>query len=116
MLTPPPTTRHGWGNVLLDAVIAWLFPSVAGSVLRLVIPEGAVLVGALLALQTLAFYLIGKARGRSGLATHLSKVTGLMAILSLALGRFQLVEWALGLPVLLATAALGGWTGSRGRD
>ena len=116
MPTPPSTTNHGWGNVILDTVIAWLLPSVSGVILRLVIPTGAVLVGALLAVQLLAFFLIGKVRGRAGLVPHLAKVVGLMAILSLALSGGQLGEWLIGLLVLVACAALGGWTGSRGRD
>lgn len=111
-----PSPSHGIGNVLLDTTIAWLLPSVSGAILRLVIPDGAVLVGALLALQLLAFFLIGKVRGRAGLVLHLAKVVGLMAALSLLLGGFEIAEWALGLPVLAACAALGGWTGSRGRD
>lgn len=113
MTTPRSRNSHGWGNVILDTVIAWLLPSVMGTLLRLVIPAGAALVGALLAAQLLAFYLIGKARGREGLAGHLARVAGLMAALSLALGGFNWPEWALGLPALAGCAALGGWAGSR---
>jgi hypothetical protein len=116
MPSSPTPTNHGWGNVILDAVIAWLLPSVASTLLRLVLADGATLVGVLLAVQLLAFYLIGKVRGRSGLTAHLAKVAGLMALLSLALSGGQLGEWLIGLPVLVACAALGGWTGSRGRD
>lgn len=116
MSSSPTTTNHGWGNVVLDTVIAWLLPSVAGAILRLIVPEGAVLVGALIALQLIAFFLIGKARGRAGLAAHLAKVVGLMAALSLVLCGFQTDERLLLLPVLAANAALGGWIGSRGRD
>ena len=113
MHPPAPKISHGWGNVALDTVIAWLLPSVAGTLLRLVLPEGAALVGALLALQLAAFYLIGKVRGREGLAAHLAKVVGLMAALSLVLCEFQVAEWFLLLPILAANAALGGWIGSR---
>jgi len=108
-----PGNPHGWGNVILDTVIAWLLPSVLGTLLRLVIPSGGALVGALLAAQLLAFYLIGKARGREGLAGHLARIAGVMAALSLALGGFDWPEWALGLPALAGCAALGGWVGSR---
>lgn len=113
MAREPEETAHGWGNVILDTLVAWLLPSVLGTILRLAIPEGAVLVGALLAAQLLAFYLIGKVRGRAGLGSHLVKVAGLMAALSLALGKFELAGWALGLPALAGCAALGGWAGSR---
>lgn len=113
MSQPAPKLSHGWGNVALDTVIAWFLPSVAGALLRLVLPEGAVLVGALLAIQLAAFYLIGKVRGREGLAAHLGKVVGLMAALSLVLSDFQVAEWLLLLPILAANAALGGWAGSR---
>lgn len=113
MTTHGSRGSHGWGNVILDAVIAWLLPSVLGTLLRLVVAEGAALVGVLLAVQLLAFYLIGKARGREGLPAHLAKVAGLMAALSLALGGFDWSEWALGLPALAGCAALGGWAGSR---
>lgn len=113
MSQPAPKLTHGWGNVALDTIIAWLLPSVASVLLRLVLPEGAVLVGALLALQLAAFYLIGKVRGREGLTLHLAKVVGLMAALSLVLCRFESAEWLLLLPILAANAALGGWLGSR---
>ncbi len=116
MSSSPTTTNHGWGNVLLDTVIAWLLPSVAGTILRLIVPEGAVLVGALIALQLLAFFLIGKVRGRAGLVPHLAKVVGLMAALSLVLCGLQVEGWLLLLPVLAANAALGGWVGSRQSD
>lgn len=113
MRPPAPKISHGWGNVALDTVIAWLLPSVAGTLLRLVLPEGAALVGALLALQLAAFYLIGKVRGRAGLAAHLAKVVGLIAVLGLVLSGLEAAEWFLLLPILAVNAALGGWIGSR---
>lgn len=113
MHPPAPKISHGWGNVALDIVIALLLPSVAGTLLRLVLPEGSALVGALLALQLAAFCLIGKVRGREGLASHLAKVVGLMAALSLVLCDFEVAEWFLLLPILAVNAALGGWIGSR---
>ena len=116
MSSQSPTTRHGWGNVLLDTVIAWLLPSVAGKVLRLALPEGAVLVGATLTFLLLAFYLIGRLRGRAGLAPHLAKVVALITALSLLASDVPFLDWLLGLPALIAAAALGGWTGSRGRE
>jgi hypothetical protein len=113
MSTHPTGRSPGWGTVILDTLVAWLMPSVLGKVLRVAVPEGAALVGALLAVQLLAFFLIGKARGRDGLARHLARVGVLMAGASLLLGGFNWVEWALGLPALAGCAALGGWAGSR---
>lgn len=113
MSTQREGRSQGWGNVILDTLVAWLMPSVLGKVLRMTVTEGATLVGALIAVQLLAFFLIGKVRGREGLAGHLARVCTLMAALSLAVGGFDLVEWALGLPVLAGCAALGGWAGSR---
>lgn len=113
MRVSPAPRAPGWGDVALDTLIATLLPSVCGFVFRLAVPEGTILLGALLAFQLLAFHLIGKVRGRAGLVRHLARVVAAMAALSLIMGRHDLTGWALGLPVLAACAALGGWSGSR---
>lgn len=103
----------GWGLVLLDTIIAWLLPSVGGQVLRLMLNEGALLMGALLSLQILAFYMIAKVRGRTGLIRHLTRVVGLMGAASLLISQVTLSEGLLSLLVIIGCAALGGWVGAR---
>ena len=111
----PPTAEKspGWGLALLDTVIAWLLPSVGGYVLRILMPEGALLMGALLSLQILAFYMIAKVRGRLGLIRHLTRVVGLMGAASLLMSQVTLSEGLLSLVVIMGCAALGGWVGVR---
>lgn len=106
-----PPRPHGWLTVVLDAVIAGLFPSFASKILILFQLQGATLLGVLLAIQLITFHLIGRVRGRPGLALHLSKVVLLVALLVLVLRKDQ--DWLLNVLVLAACAALGGWTGSR---
>ena len=103
----------GWGLALLDAVIAWLLPSVGAHVLRLLIPDGDLLMGALLSLQILAFYMIAKVRGRTGLIRHLTRVVSLIGAVSLIVSRVTLSEGLFTLLVITGCAALGGWVGAR---
>lgn len=103
----------GWGLALLDTVIVWLLPSVGGYILHIMVAEGTVLMAALLSLQILAFYMIGKVRGRVGLIRHLTRVVGLMGAVSLLMNKATSTEWLTSLLILIGCAALGGWVGAR---
>lgn len=70
-------------------------------------------VPALLSLQILAFYMIAKVRGRTGLIRHLTRVVGLMGAASLLISQVTLSEGLLSLLVIIGCAALGGWVGAR---
>ena len=112
MTTTRPSRPPGWAEVALDVVIALLLPKVGGVILGLVLPPGA-LAAAGMTLVLLAFFLIGKVRGREGLAAHLTRVVGILSALTLVLSREPLGVTLLGLVALAAAAALGGWAGSR---
>lgn len=112
-MTPPRESRTpGWPEVALDSVIALLLPKVGGVILALVVPPAA-LAAAGMTLVLLAFLLIGKVRGKQGLAAHLTRVVGVLSVLTLVLSREPLGVTLLGLVALAAAAALGGWAGSR---
>ncbi len=113
-MNPPTTSRvPGWLEVVLDTVIALLLPKVGSIILSLVIPPGALLVAAGMTLVLLAFFLIGKVRGKAGLAAHLTRVVGILSAITLLLSVQPVADTLLGLLALAAAAALGGWAGSR---
>lgn len=109
--------RHGrapgWGEVILDSVIALLLPKVGSVVLGLIIPPGTLLAATGVTLVLLAFFLIGKVRGREALAAHLTRVVGVLSALTLILSKEPLGATLAGLVALAACAALGGWAGAR---
>lgn len=112
MTNPRASRTPGWPEVALDVVIALLLPKVGTLILALVVPPGA-RAAAGMTLVLLAFFLIGKVRGKEGLAAHLARVVGILSVLTLILSGEPLGVTLLGLVALAAAAALGGWVGSR---
>lgn len=113
MAEPIAERSPGWPEVALDTVIALLLPKVGSVILGLVIPPGALLAAIGMTLVLLAFFLVGKVRGKAGLAIHLTRVVGVLSAITLILSRQPVADTLLGLAVLAALAALGGWMGAR---
>jgi hypothetical protein len=113
MTNDAASRQPGWPEAALDVVIALLLPKVGSVILGLVIPPGAPLAAVGMTLVLLAFFLVGKVRGREGLAPHLARVVGILSAITLILSREPLGVTLLGLLALAGAAALGGWAGSR---